>query len=274
MFILVYAAVLNGAETLERAKNEVREPKPSGGGSSGGASSGGGQSYSSHSDHDNDDLDSFFFSLLFYATAAGIRQAFIWHGEPSGALMGSASFPYQNDWPGWYAPVATDHLGKIPGGQVYAEYGWIEDDLQRYAVGGHVMLSAFTVRSEWHRYIEQVDGGNDTLTLGTITAELGITVQSYARIGIGAGATIYHDDVGSESGPCFVLAVQGFPLKPIVLDGVLTYGQVGDWNTEIMTLRGTIGVVWNRYEVYAGWQLTSIGAVDIDGPTAGLRVWF
>lgn len=203
-----------------------------------------------------------------------IGQAFVWHGDPPGALMGAAPYPYHGEWPGWYAPVATDQPGKGIGGQVYAEYGHIENDLQRFALGGQVMLSGFTIRSEWNRYIEEVDGGHDTLTLGTIDAELGITVLSYARIGIGVGATIYHDDVGTESGACFVLSAQGFPIKPVVLDGVLTYGQVGDWDTEIMTLRGTIGAVWNRYEAYAGWQLTSIGGVDLDGPTAGVRVWF
>jgi hypothetical protein len=57
-----------------------------------------------------------------------------------------------------------------------------------------------------------------------------------------------------------------------VLHSVLTYGNVND--AKVLTMRGTLGVIWNRYEIYGGWQSTSIGSVNLDGPTAGVRVWF
>jgi hypothetical protein len=58
------------------------------------------------------------------------------------------------------------------------------------------------------------------------------------------------------------------------MHGVFTYGSVGDFNTDVMTVRGTVGVLWQRYEIYGGWQATRIGSVMLDGPTAGVRLWF
>ena len=71
-----------------------------------------------------------------------------------------------------------------------------------------------------------------------------------------------------------MVALDVFPLKPITMHGVFTYGSVGDFNTDVMTVRGTIGVLWQRYEIYGGWQATRIGSVMLDGPTAGVRLWF
>jgi hypothetical protein len=268
LLLLMLSPSLMAEDTLERAKREVREPKPSGTSSSDRPSSH--DHHHEFDDEDDDDGFGFFFELLGW----GIAQCFVWPGDPP-AVMGAVGHPYQEEWPGWFAPVGHGRPGKIPGGEVSAEYGRIEDDLQRFTLGGRAMLSAFTIRSEWSRYIEERDdGGHDTLTIGTIDAELGITFASYARLGLGLGATIYRDEVGTEAGACGVVALDVFPVQPVVLGGVFTYGSVGEWDTEIMTLRGTLGVVWNRYELYAGWQRTSIGPVDLEGPTGGVRVWF
>jgi hypothetical protein len=131
------------------------------------------------------------------------------------------------------------------------------------------------VRTEWNRYFEEVaDGGHDTLNVGTIDVELGITITAKARLGLGLGATITQDSGGNESGLCGVVGLDIFPIKPVILHGVFTYANVGDNSTEVMTIRGTVGGIWNRYEIYGGWQSTHIGSVELDGPTAGLRFWF
>jgi hypothetical protein len=38
--------------------------------------------------------------------------------------------------------------------------------------------------------------------------------------------------------------------------------------------RATAGLLWDRFEVFGGWQATWIGDVTLDGPTAGVRLWF
>lgn len=38
--------------------------------------------------------------------------------------------------------------------------------------------------------------------------------------------------------------------------------------------RLTGGVVWNRCELFTGYDYLRIGAVDLQGPVLGLRAWF
>jgi hypothetical protein len=214
-----------------------------------------------------------FFGYLVY----GIGACFTWPADDlhPAAIMGAEQFPYRDDWHGWYAPVGPGRPGLVWAGEAYAEGGFIDRDLQRYACGGRVMCSALMLRTEWNRFFEaRDDDGHDTLTLGTIDVELGITITAKARLGLGLGSTITHDSGGNETGLCGVIGLDLFPIKPVTLHGVFTYATVGGADTEVMTLRGTAGYLWERYELYGGWQATHIGSVNLDGPTAGLRVWF
>lgn len=270
LFLLTPA--LMAEDTLDKAKQELHAPKkeakPRTDTHSGG---------NSQLPDDVEDATESVIGAVFVGIGIGIGYGvyacFLWPNEPT-ALMGVNDYPYVDDWRGWYAPFGNQlHPGKIVGGEVSAEGGWIEDDLQRYCVGGRVVFSAVQLRSEWSRYIEERDdGSHNTLNVGTIDAELGITFGPYGRLGLGAGATITHDSIGTEVGPCVAVGLDAFPIRPVVLHGVLTYGNVND--TKILTMRATLGVIWNRYEIYGGWQSTSIGSVDLDGPTAGVRVWF
>ncbi len=268
---------------LKRAKDELHPapkstsstpaPAPSSTSSSSSSSSRSNASASS----DDDDGGWEFVGWIFYGIFYGIEQCFLWHGDDAhgNALMGVEQYPYHDDWHGWYAPAGEGRRGVAWGGELYAEGSWIENDLQRYAIGGRAMFSALMLRTEWNRYFEErADGSHDSLTVGTIDAELGVTMTAQARLGLGLGATITHDSSGNESGLCGVVGLDVFPIKPIIMHGVFTYGSVGDFGTDVMTVRGTIGALWQRYEIYAGWQATRIGAVMLDGPTAGLRIWF
>jgi len=38
--------------------------------------------------------------------------------------------------------------------------------------------------------------------------------------------------------------------------------------------RGTVGVLWNRLEVFAGYDYRRIGVVDFQGPVAGVQLHF
>ena len=210
-----------------------------------------------------------------------IASCFVWweddHGP--GAVVGVERYPYHDGWNGYFAPYGANRKGRIGGGEAYAEYGFIDRDIDRYAAGGRLFLSALALRTDWNRYLEhRAGGGSDSLTLGTIDLELGIPLSRHARIGLGLGSTIIHDRTGTESGLCGVISADIFPMKPLVLNGVFTYGTVSDSEldpkTDIMTLRATIGAMWNRVETYVGWQATRIESVQFNGPTAGLRVWF
>jgi hypothetical protein len=272
MIVLLSLTTLAQAEdgSLKRAKEELHppaaDPAPAPAPPSPRPSDDGSRTYAGDGDG-----DVVFFEWL----VLGVAACFFWPGDATdgAAVMGAERYPYHDGWHGWYAPAGHGRRGLIYGGEVYAETARIEDDLQRYAIGGRAMLSALMLRTEWNRYLEErADGSHDSLTVGTIDLELGITITAQARLGLGLGATITHDSIGGESGLCGVVALDIFPISPLVLHGVFTTAHVG--GTDVTTMRGTIGALWQRYEAYAGWQATHIGGVELEGPTLGARVWF
>jgi hypothetical protein len=283
-------ATVSAEDSLREAKKELHGPKPSSSGSGSTSSKPSSSSSSSVSHYQDDDDDDSFGGALFGFVFEGLGElvyaTFLWPSDTS-LIVGALAHPYAETTPsaenpaasltyaGYYAPVGHAQPGRIFSGDLSAEGGWIDDDLQRYSLGGRLNISAFVLRTEWSRYVEErADGGHETLNLGTIDAELGVTFGTYGRLGLGLGATITHDSISTEAGPCVALALDVFPLQPVILSGALTYAKVGDYDTEIFTWRATLGGIWKRYELYGGWQSTSIGSVELDGPTAGLRVWF
>lgn len=298
MRLLVFLSVVSlplvtvsAEDSLREAKKELHGPKPSSSSSSSSSSKPASSSSSSvsHYQDDDDDDDSIGGALLgfvFEGVGRAVYATFLWPSDSS-LTVGALVHPYAETTPsaenpdaaqpysGYYAPVGHVQPGRIFSGDLSAEGGWIDDDLQRYTLGGRLNISSFVLRTEWSRYLEErADGGHDSLNLGTIDAELGITFGTYGRLGLGLGATITHDSISTEAGPCVALALDVFPLQPVILSGVLTYAKVGEYDTEIFTWRATLGGIWNRYELYGGWQSTRIGSVELDGPTAGLRAWF
>jgi hypothetical protein len=81
-------------------------------------------------------------------------------------------------------------------------------------------------------------------------------------------------DVGTAThcGYNFSVAADVFPRKPFVLSLQLDAGEVGD--ASLFRARGTVGVLYRGVEVFAGYDYLNIGGVDLQGPLAGLRIWF
>jgi hypothetical protein len=266
---------------LDRAKSDIHKDKPKPAAQTSASSSQGSGTHHSHhsasanSDDDDGDIISDLVEGIFWLFGQGIVSRFQWNYTPPIAVTGNATYPYAKDYAGYYAPYDRDQEHHFVGGAIYSEGNWIDDDLQIYALGGHVAFSAFTLRTDWNRYIEErSDGSHSTLNIGTIDAELALITESFARLNIGLGALILHDNYGTESGPAFVANLGVFPFKPLHLDAALTYGSVGEYNSDIMMARMTAGVLWQRYEGYVGWQFHRLASVTFDGPLAGIKFWF
>jgi hypothetical protein len=267
---------------LERAKAEVHRPAapaaaaapkpPSGSGTTSTVSG------SSYSDDGDDGFGDAVFGVIFWGVVVPVMACFSWHDDQGPAVVGVERYPYHGDWNGYFAPAGDGRRGRIFGGEAALEYGRIDEDIERYGLSARFFCSALALRTDWNRYFEpRAGGGHDTLTLGTIDLELGVPVGRHARVGLGLGSSIFHDGIGTESGLCAVVSADVFPLEPLVLNGVFTYGTVGgsgEPKTDIMTVRASLGVMWDRCEAYAGWQGTWIESVQLDGPLAGVRVWF
>jgi hypothetical protein len=269
---------------LDRAKKEIHStpaPKPNSSSTSAPSSAHHSNEYrhssSRASDDDDDSFVGWLFQPLFDGLGFFIESRFIWSMNNPAAKVGYRDFPYADGAPDFPAPypLKTSAPSSLFSGALYAEGNWIDPEFQRFGIGGHASISAFTLRTDWSRFIEErSDGSHSTLNIGTIDAELAIVSKPYAQLHIGLGAIISHDSYGTEGGAVFVSHVGIYPIRPVIIDGLFSYGAVGDASTDVVTARGNIGVVYQRYECYAGWQYQRIGSFSFDGPLAGLRLWF
>jgi hypothetical protein len=195
--------------------------------------------------------------------------------------VGVVGIPYVQDHPGYLGDVRSEGPARHVGAQFHTEFGMIERDLQRYALGARLWLTgAVQIGTDYHRYFERrPEGGHDTLTLGCTDFSLGIPLTTRGHLHLGIGVTTYHDEIGTESGAAFVCGGDVFPMRPLVLSVSGIIGSVSndyddDNRTRIATLRASLGVCLDRFEIFGGWQSTWIGQVQLDGPMGGLRVWF
>ena len=135
------------------------------------------------------------------------------------------------------------------------------------------------LETEWQRYIEHLlNGSTDSLTLGTLGVAIAFPVKDHITLTIGAGASFYHYPYGDETGWYGKAGLELYPIRPLILNAEAWGGYVRADKYSAETFigggRATAGVIWNRFELYCGWQATWIEAVTLSGPTVGLRVWF
>lgn len=288
---------------LKKARDQVRPPSSSASSSSSGSgSSSSGPSHSSHSSqsslHESGGWSLFdiFFSSDDSTPSSYSSPSYHTHSSNSSPSHGLLDYPYADGELGWLvseksSPVPKESLppGVAPasnrenlslfGGAVRGEYTDCGDGLKRYAEAIQVSFTYLRLETEWQRYIEHLpNGSTDSLTLGTLGVAIAFPVKDHITLTIGAGASFYHDPSGDETGWYGKAGLEIYPIRPLILNAEVWGGYVRadefDAETFIGGGRATAGVIWNRFELYGGWQATWIEAVTLSGPTIGLRVWF
>jgi hypothetical protein len=66
------------------------------------------------------------------------------------------------------------------------------------------------------------------------------------------------------------LAMEAYPLSPLVLRGAADVGNIG--HAFFADVRGSLGVMLNRFELFVGYSGMWIGNVAFHGPFGGLRL--
>jgi hypothetical protein len=70
----------------------------------------------------------------------------------------------------------------------------------------------------------------------------------------------------------FLYSADVFPIEPVVISASIDLGNLD--NAFVIHGRGTIGWQIDRFELFVGYDFLRIGAVNLQGPLAGLRLWF
>jgi hypothetical protein len=155
-----------------------------------------------------------------------------------------------------------------------AEAGSDFDGLDR--VGLRLFLDTETrvgMKTDWDYYSEkQPCGCRDSLWIGDLTATYRFVQNERLLMHTGAGARFLVDHGNDRAGFNFLYGFEAFPVEPVHLFGSFEAGTLG--HADVIRLRGGVGVNWTHFELFAGYDFLRIGGVNLQGPMAGLRVWF
>jgi hypothetical protein len=131
----------------------------------------------------------------------------------------------------------------------------------------------FGLKSDWDYYSEkQPCGCRDTLWLGDVTATYRFVQNEGILMTTGLGGRFSFDHGHDHGGLNFLYGFDLFPAKPWHLFGDFDGGFVG--SAGYARLRGGVGVNCTHVELFAGYDFVRIGGVNLQGPMAGLRLWF
>ena len=181
-----------------------------------------------------------------------------------------ADFPYQDGLPGFMA----NGLNKEWSGSALFEYGSDFDRLDRRGFGFLVEHELrFGIDFKWDSYVEDYgDGWTDELHLTDINLMYRIAQSEQYAIRAGLGMNILGDAYDTDAGFNITTKADFFPCRRLVLSGEMDLGTIGD--AEMFHLAGKAGLMFDRFEVFAGYDYRTIGSVPLEGTMFGLQVWF
>lgn len=185
--------------------------------------------------------------------------------------------PYEDDRPGlgysapaWDAPVGMAGRLELEGGYALGGAG-------RGAFGARFQFpgAAIDVTMRYSLFIEPVDSGFLALALGRVGLEYRVLQMPEVQIRIGGGVRHMEDQFGGLFGGDALVGVDLFFGDPAILSLEAGIGMVGE--AAIVMVRGSLGIIVDSTEIYAGYHYEGLFAagqhVDLGGPMAGLRYW-
>jgi len=179
-----------------------------------------------------------------------------------------AVFPYANHAQGWMTP--GEHTGI---GRMSLEVASIESDLLRTTLASRFYLPGpcdVDVRGSWYR--EQLESETVDLVIGVVDVNWRAFESSAYAWRIGAGFRVSHDEQGSLGGWNLSSGIEVYPLRPLAVSFA---GEVGSLGSATVTgLRAAAVGHLHRWALEVGWQRTSIGEVDLDGPFVAVQCSF
>jgi hypothetical protein len=286
VLLLSFVEPLHGQGALEHIRQDVSH------GTSGGDSKGGGDSGKNSGGSEDDPWGELLGEILGPGILLAAASPFL---IPHAILEGDADvdgrfplYPYANSYPGYlwlgrapktaadgeFPPPLKTSLGDWWSAHLSAEYGTDFDRIQR--VGGRLMLdttSRFGLLTQWNWYHESLDQGHsDDTTIGDINLTYRFAQSERIQMHAGVGGRIMTDSHLTRGGFNFHYGADLFPAEPVVVSTSLDLGNLGD--AFVVHGRATVGVTRKHWELFGGYDFLRVGSTNLQGPTAGLRIWF
>lgn len=188
-------------------------------------------------------------------------------------------YPYEAREPGWVVDPLSDRGQeghRRVGARLEAEGAYLFRGLWRTGVGARVGTPRLDIDSQLSFYADVPH--RDALYLGDTSFNLAPVAEPRVVWRVGVGARYMLDarlpGPGSHEyamGWNVTTSLDAFPRRPFVISARLDRGTL--YQTPVWRARATIGVVRERFELYAGYEHTQIDRVPLGGPALGLRLW-
>lgn len=192
-------------------------------------------------------------------------------------------YPYARDYPGLMrlsepvegkdAPTRDVPL-RIASGRLRIDESNDFDGLNR--LGGQLMIDTssglgFRAGYQWLHETFWC-GCTDNLGLGDVNVLYRVAGLERFQMHVGVGVVFLSDARRTDGGVNLTASFDVFPVKPLVIATQFDVGSVG--NATVSHVRGTVGYLWKRFELFGGYDYLRIGSVNLSGPVGGLRLWF
>ena len=133
--------------------------------------------------------------------------------------------------------------------------------------------SRFGVATDWDFFTQRLPCGcYDELTVGDMNLTFRFAQTEWLQMYAGLGGRVMLDGSDTRGGFNFTYGGDVFPCKPVVISSSLDLGTLG--SASVVRARSTVGLIHRHWELFGGYDFLRIGNVDLQGPLAGLRLWF
>ena len=174
----------------------------------------------------------------------------------------SGADPFDDSGTKWYSIRGAGEIG--------SDF----DDLTR--TGLRLFLDTHTrfgIKTDWDYYLERLPFGcYDELWIGDITGTYRFAQNEWIQMHTGLGARFLVDRDRTRGGFNFLYGFDYFPVEPAHIFASFEAGALG--NAGLIRLHGGVGVNWRHGELFVGYDYLRIGGAVLQGPFAGLRLWF
>lgn len=183
-------------------------------------------------------------------------------------------YPFSDDWDGFIVTeLPQPEWTRQWAGRFTSEYGNNFDGLSK--TGGRLQLETtprFGIDIEWDRRREELFSGHDTLWTGDANIVYRFAQNKHAAFYTGLGLNWSAEKHRGDVGFNFTYGADFFPAPNVVVSSTLDFGRLG--HSSLIHGRATVGYLFNRFEVFAGFDYYKIGGVELNGLVGGLRLWF